>query len=219
MSASIPTDQLDHLIARFGAKSFTTKEFCSELRAVYPKTWDDLEAEYGSGGKGAGRHYSVFSRVSQELNTKWKAGLLSKKMEWEDAPDEWGSPVIRRWNVAESSAEAIFPEEIPEEDHYPEGSTKQVLVNKYERNPAARAACIKHYKALCAVCKFNFEERYGDLGAGFIHVHHKIPLSSIAEDYEVDPIKDLVPVCPNCHSMLHRTAKVLTVEELQALLR
>jgi 5-methylcytosine-specific restriction protein A len=59
---------------------------------------------------------------------------------------------------------------------------------------------------------------YGEIGRGFIHVHHVVPISSIGESYKVDPAKDLVPVCPNCHAMLHRGkgGKVLTVEELRA---
>jgi len=53
------------------------------------------------------------------------------------------------------------------------------------------------------VCKFNFEETYGEIGKGFIHVHHIKPLASSGET-RVDPYNDLVVVCPNCHSIIHR---------------
>jgi 5-methylcytosine-specific restriction protein A len=56
---------------------------------------------------------------------------------------------------------------------------------------------------------------YGDIGKGFIHVHHLKPVSQIGETYEVDPINDLRPVCPNCHAMLHRPEETLTIEELK----
>lgn len=97
---------------------------------------------------------------------------------------------------------------------FQEGSAKQVLVNKYERSPEARRACISYYGVACSVCQFNFSETYGELGQDFIHVHHLRPLHTIKSDYVVDPIKDLRPVCPNCHAMLHRRKPHLTIEEL-----
>jgi 5-methylcytosine-specific restriction protein A len=56
------------------------------------------------------------------------------------------------------------------------------------------------------------------LGQGFIHVHHLKELASIAKEYEVDPIKDLRPVCPNCHAMLHQRKPALTISKLRQLL-
>ncbi|RME44545.1 MAG: HNH endonuclease, partial [Chloroflexi bacterium] len=56
---------------------------------------------------------------------------------------------------------------------------------------------------------------YGELGKGFIHVHHVIPLSEIDSRYEVDPINDLCPVCPNCHAMIHREEPPLTIKQLR----
>jgi 5-methylcytosine-specific restriction protein A len=68
------------------------------------------------------------------------------------------------------------------------------------------------------VCGLDFGERYGALGEGFIHVHHLTELASIGREYEVDPVRDLRPVCPNCHAMLHRTDPALSPEELRAIL-
>src|SRR5690606_11761611 len=101
---------------------------------------------------------------------------------------------------------------------YREGSVRQVLVNAYERDRAARQACIRHYGLACTVCGLMFEERYGPLGAGFIHVHHVVPLSQLGSGYELDPIRDLRPVCPNCHAMLHRQRPPLSIEELRGIL-
>lgn len=85
-----------------------------------------------------------------------------------------------------------------------EGALKTVYVSRYERNPIARRRCIEAMGCSCSVCGFNFEEIYGSVGKGFIEVHHLIPLSEIKENYIVDPKRDLIPVCSNCHSMLHR---------------
>lgn len=98
--------------------------------------------------------------------------------------------------------EGYYPDEVPET--LEEGKRKSVLVNVYERNPIARARCMNNYGAQCQVCDLSFESKYGDVGKDFIHVHHIIPLHQIQKDYIVDPITDLIPVCPNCHAMLHR---------------
>lgn len=105
---------------------------------------------------------------------------------------------------------------------YYEGSVQQALINRYERNPLARKECIEHYGYTCQICDFNFEKVYGKVGAQFIHVHHLTPIAEIGKNYKLDPIRDLIPVCPNCHAMLHRKSgndKRLTVSELKALIK
>lgn len=116
------------------------------------------------------------------------------------------------------SGEWSDPAELGTDNTVYEGAKKTVTVNQYERNQIARQKCIKINGCRCAVCGIDFESMYGEIGRGFIHVHHVVPISSIGESYKVDPAKDLVPVCPNCHAMLHRGkgGKVLTVEELRA---
>lgn len=96
-----------------------------------------------------------------------------------------------------------------------EGAVMTVKVNRYERSPEARRLCLAHHGTTCSVCDLNFADRYGEIGAGFIHVHHLVPLSDIGESYQVDPIKDLRPVCPNCHAMLHKGNQCLTIEALK----
>lgn len=100
-----------------------------------------------------------------------------------------------------------------------EGTKCVISVNRYERNKEARGKCIHHYGAKCQICGFDFQEKYGNIGEGFIEVHHKIPISEIGDVYEVDPIKDLIPTCSNCHSMLHRKkGETLKVEELKEMM-
>ena len=109
-----------------------------------------------------------------------------------------------------------FPaiEELPTEEEYPEGATKTITVNYYERNAEARAACIAHYGVTCVVCDFDFERIYGEIGKAFIHVHHVTPLSQIKFSYKVNPVDDLRPVCANCHAMIHRTTPALSIAEV-----
>jgi 5-methylcytosine-specific restriction protein A len=99
-----------------------------------------------------------------------------------------------------------------------EGNPQESIQTRYERNPHARKICVKHFGYSCFICKFNFESTYGEIGKDFIHVHHLKPISEIGLEYEIDPIKDLRPVCPNCHAMIHRDGKTLTMEEMMKLL-
>ena len=113
-----------------------------------------------------------------------------------------------------ATRQRLYPDELEPGKKYVEGAKKQVRVNAYERDPKARKACLRHHGFNCIVCKFNFEARYGVLGKEFIHVHHLKPLSLTDGKYELDPVADLRPVCPNCHAMLHRGESLLSIEEL-----
>jgi len=126
--------------------------------------------------------------------------------------------LIRRgdkWYASDYTASIFLPEEIVSPRLYREGTSKQIFVNAYERNLEAREKCIEHYGYMCTVCSFDFEKVYGVVGKGFIHVHHLVPLSEVRQEYHLDPIKDLRPVCPNCHAMIHRIQPALTIEQLK----
>ena len=96
-----------------------------------------------------------------------------------------------------------------------EGNGEVTELTKYERNATARAKCIKHYGATCQVCGLNYQDKYGDIGVGSIHVHHITPLSEIGISYVVDPIRDLIPVCANCHQVIHRRTPPYSIAELK----
>ena len=156
----------------------------------------------------------IFWRISNEGPFDY-AGI-AKATEIADT-----SPVEILWSFdPESISESLIqsPEQVTKGE-YREGAVREVLVNVYERDRVARKACVAYYGLACSVCGLRFEERYGPLGAGFIHVHHVVPLSEIGSKHQVDPIEDLRPVCPNCHAMLHRRRPPLSIEELRAALR
>lgn len=113
-----------------------------------------------------------------------------------------------------------FPESSMPHGAY-EGAKMQILVNKYERSAIARQKCIEYHGCKCMVCGFDFEKVYGEIGRDFIHVHHIVPLNKIGESYKVDYKTDLVPVCPNCHAMLHRrqNKECYSIEELKTIIR
>lgn len=115
----------------------------------------------------------------------------------------------------------FFPDIVKENETEYEGAKKLVTVNKYERSSKARENAVDFHGINCKVCDLNFEEMYGEIGADFIHIHHLIPIHEIGRNYKIDYRSDLIPVCPNCHSMLHRKidGKEPTVEELKEMIK
>jgi len=131
------------------------------------------------------------------------------------------SPVEFLWkfNVQELQ-EPIYV--YPTEDlagTYSEGRLENLWTTRKERDWGARQRCVQIHGLSCVVCGFNFEETYGDLGIGFIHVHHLELVASKTGEHSVDPGEDLCPVCPNCHAMLHRRNPPFTIEDLKFRLR
>ena len=112
---------------------------------------------------------------------------------------------------------ATLAEEVPKRW---EGKKHTISVNAYERSTAARKACIKAHGCHCAICGFDFGQAYGAKFQGFIHVHHLVPLSEVGKAYKVDPAKDLIPLCPNCHAVVHYgNDGTRTVDEVKELRR
>jgi 5-methylcytosine-specific restriction protein A len=100
----------------------------------------------------------------------------------------------------------------------PEGAKALIEVNRYERSRVNRAACIAFHGAKCQACGFDFRITYGAIGKEVIEVHHKVPVSVMGGSYSINPVTDLVPVCANCHRMLHRRNPPYSVQELLEIL-
>ena len=99
-----------------------------------------------------------------------------------------------------------------------EGEKQELLQTKYERSRKNRALCLTFYGYSCQGCGINMEVEYGNLGKEFIHVHHKKPVSSSGVAV-VDPVEDLIPLCPNCHSIVHRTNPPVEIERLKEIIK
>ncbi|WP_459195785.1 HNH endonuclease [Wukongibacter baidiensis] len=100
-----------------------------------------------------------------------------------------------------------------------EGKVRYVYSKKYERDHRNRSRAIEIHGTKCIVCGFDFHKVYGELGKGYIEIHHVKPLSTLGEEVVIDPKTDLVPVCSNCHNMIHRKKeRVLSIEEMKQIL-
>ena len=127
--------------------------------------------------------------------------------------------VLHSWDISNSYPNAIFDAfdvlinktilefeknlESKMQADFVEGEQETIFTTKYERNPQARAACLAYHGYTCKICGMSFEKTYGPEFKDIIEVHHIVPLNQIGEAYVVDPINDLIPVCPNCHTALH----------------
>lgn len=96
-----------------------------------------------------------------------------------------------------------------------EGRKMRVEINRYERSRKNRAACINIFGDSCQVCNVSFLKKYGNLGRGYIEVHHRTPVSLMGAEYALSPELDLIPVCSNCHRMMHREWPPIPPERLR----
>ena len=109
-----------------------------------------------------------------------------------------------------------------EDDEFSEG---KILLKKHlqrERNvkliELSKKKFIEQNEHLyCEVCGFDFAKTYGKLGEKFIEAHHIKPVSQMDEN-EKTSIDDIVMVCSNCHSMIHRKKPWLTIDKIKEIL-
>ena len=158
----------------------------------------------------------------------WSRLVLSmNKGQLELGIDE-GEPdahIVCRWTGRFAAAVvAILPTEDtglsvePEVIGYPDGALTTVQTNRYERDRRNRAAAIAIHGTACKGCGLEMGTRYGPVAAGFVEIHHITPVSQLGAGYVIDPVRDLVPLCPNCHAVAHRRDPPLTVNEISLLL-
>lgn len=103
-------------------------------------------------------------------------------------------------------------------DGYEEGSAYKIISTRYERNPINRELCLAKKGYKCQICNFDFREFYGSIGQKFIEVHHITPVSMLGPGYKINVDEDLIPVCSNCHSMLHRKNPPYLPSELRTMI-
>lgn len=173
------------------------------------------------------RNHKISSKTGQELlNINYKKFIFIRKdnkdsftffgygipIDHGDGDDNW---IV--WKIIQD-IDDVNKNSIIKQMKFTEGKKSKISVSIYERNAKARKVCLDHYGYNCTVCDFNFEKKYGDIGKNYIHVHHLIELSSLSQEYKVDPVKDLRPVCANCHAMLHQRRPAYSIEEMRKIL-
>ena len=95
-----------------------------------------------------------------------------------------------------------------------EGKLAESIVRRFERNSKLRESVLEIKGSICELCTFDFKKAYGTIGEGFAEVHHVIPLSEVREEHDTDIMRDLIVLCSNCHSMIHRSKPAMHPDEL-----
>lgn len=177
--------------------------------------WKNIE-EYKKSSTKYFTRLKLISKIDSDL-------LILDKLKENGLKSAPQRPIKLKENIL-TYVESVFNDKFdniiyPENDitNLTEGALKSIKINAYERNRTARNKSIEYHGYDCQVCGMNFEDRYGSIGKNYIHVHHIVPISDVNDEYIVDPIKDLIPVCPNCHAMLHvkEEGRLLSIDELK----
>ena len=170
-----------------------------------------------------------FSREIDPTGSDFTKRLYKESLEkvLETVPEEyendfyrgyhWNCEVIERIRNA-SKHEINWDEETVQEETAgtTEGKRTVYYTTKYERSSKNREAAIRIHGTKCMICGFDFGQKYGELGKGYIEVHHIKPLATLEQEVVINPETDLICVCANCHRMLHRFKNyIVTVEELK----
>ena len=101
-----------------------------------------------------------------------------------------------------------------------EGKRKSYYGHRYERIGKNRKKALEIHGTICFGCGIDLEEKYGERGKGFIEVHHIKPLSHQKKEIVIDPEKDLIPLCPNCHRIVHRfPSDILSIDQLRNIVK
>jgi hypothetical protein len=167
----------------------------------------------------------LLGREAMKLSVEY----LVLQRPWRDLFDEDQLEVARRRlrdvqcelppdDLLVEPAKTPLPETMPATKTFKEGAARQRSITSYDRNPEAREACIRHYGTACTICGFDFGRTYGPLADGFIHVHHLAMLSEAGGERDVDPVKDLRPVCANCHEVIHLGGVCRSIENVKKLI-
>lgn len=226
----IPTDTaMERLAATLHAKHIPALTTCLDWKVLYepasPLRYSTTEVDPFTGKRGQTfQHqtstisYCVFGYGSKDWRVcySWNRGENKLPVRIQEKGDvillTGQAQGILFHNRARPLTESVGNEPLLE------GAVQQVELDEFERSPEARKLCIEHYGAKCCACGFDFGTAYGHVAARFIHVHHLTPLSESCAEHAVDPIRDMRPVCPNCHAVLHMRTPPFGIDEVQAFL-
>ena len=143
----------------------------------------------------------------------------STQMSGIEIPQSIANELEALWVARTGADTSSGREELRDISKITEGHAERVYVNRYERSSRARALCLAKHGLRCAACKMLMNEFYGPAAEDLIHVHHLRPLADIPGEYTIDPERDLRPVCPNCHAVIHSKKPPYSVEEITAMLK
>jgi len=136
---------------------------------------------------------------------------------------EESTPLLRLEKIDRKTfnADIIFPEDVERDAReYMLHADKFIygVKARFENDPDIRMKVLKRKGMSCAICGFNYENYYGDVARGYIQIHHIIRDEDHMEEYDIE--KDFIPICENCHGILHRNKENnISVSELKQIIQ
>jgi 5-methylcytosine-specific restriction enzyme A len=200
-----------------------------------------IMAKYPSGLKGTpynGYVIGLTNRILEYLNRFEVIGTEGNKSKFIVPFEGWhedykeGNHFV--WKLRDELVQALEELKMVDEQNFPteeeeltssvveytsEGKKVLYYTTRYERSSKNKDAAIKKHGAVCQGCGFDFEKTYGEIGRGYIEVHHVKPLCEGEGAVKINADTDLICVCSNCHRIIHRRKDaVLSLKQLQNLL-
>jgi hypothetical protein len=112
--------------------------------------------------------------------------------------------------------------ELNPHEEYAEGRRAAHERYFFARNRSLVRRAKEYYGYTCQACSFNFADKYGELGAGYIECHHLNPLSERSEEEWTEGIRtrldEVTVLCSNCHRMIHRQKPTLSLVQLKSMI-
>jgi 5-methylcytosine-specific restriction protein A len=169
----------------------------------------------------SGSRLFLFDMNSGQTGKVIYRGGFRKVRRGEDRGPDRNGKARRRYffDLAPVSEEAASTGDGDAQDAFDEGREREIRSNRVERNRKAVDAAKRIHGVKCQVCGLVFEEVYGSHGAGFIEVHHMVPVAEAARrrKRKVDVRREMAVLCSNCHRMVHRGGRLLSLDELRVL--
>ena len=98
-----------------------------------------------------------------------------------------------------------------------EGEEKKYFITRRERSRRNRLLCLSIHGHRCAACQNDPTEYFTSISS-IVEVHHIEPIATLTSPRPYNPATDLVPLCPNCHRMVHTREPALSVAELRTII-
>jgi 5-methylcytosine-specific restriction protein A len=185
--------------------------------------WDQNKAARGEKARYIGIHFDVLQdtpvvSIKELLKPPFETMHWRTQMSGISIPEDIAAPLEELWNGRTRAAHVFAQEETAGKSTKTKAHCQRVEVNRYERCPKARAKCLAHHGMKCSACENLLSDTYGHAANHVIHVHHLTRVSELPDDFEIDPVRDLRPVCPNCHSVIHSRQQPFSIEEMKEMI-
>lgn len=172
-----------------------------------------------------------FRRFDPDYTSDGKTGLTRGNQDESRVWDQFAGDPLRLAEVSRFIRQGISDHRtdedlaVPDEPGIEEAEEGKVAtrVHRYRERDRrlveeAKIQALKtHGRLFCVACGFDFSERYGDVGANIIDVHHTRPVHTM-QPGEKTKVVDLTLLCSNCHRVVHSRRKWLTIDQVKAAL-